>query len=262
VKAAATPSWGNLDERLPAAWSMIATLLAVSAALLYSIGFIVASAAMASHGVRELEAIRPRYVVIGVTCAAITSGAVLMGTWTIPLASRLWSRPGWRRVPGTLAAIVLLVGTAYGLAFIELQTLWQVRDEALEPLGGAITNIASFGRFNSSVLLVLVLLRRAGWHQSLTRAKLTDTYAIVAVGAVLATTLSYATSVFTIVPIWLGGGSPETVRLEFRAPVELCAPCGEDVRLIDEDSSRLVILLADDTAVEIARTEVRAVLHR
>jgi hypothetical protein len=56
--------------------------------------------------------------------------------------------------------------------------------------------------------------------------------------------LAYATIVYPILPIWLGGGLPENGRVELGHPLESCAiRTSADVQLIDEHDARVVCAL-------------------
>lgn len=233
------------------------------AAMLYAAGFVVVSAALARYGVRELEAVRPRYITVGLAFCFITLGIGLAAGWAIPLAARLWNRRQWLRIPGAVGALAVLVFAAYGLAVTEQYILSQAQPVSSFSLTGWLSMLPPFGRYNSSVLLILVLLRRAGWHRELSAQTVTHHYVTVAMGAALAAILSYATSVYPILPTWLGGGLPENVRIELAHPLESCAACmTTDLQLIDEDNLRLILLKADGTALEVNRLEVRSLSHR
>jgi hypothetical protein len=254
---------GRLLAR-PGTWASLVPPVAIGTAALYGIGFVVVSAALARYGVRELEAIRPRYVAVGLAFALVTMAALLSARWTVPLAARLARRQGWRRIFGLAGAFAFLAADAYALAFIEQNVLLQVQAvpyESLQSWDGWLGVLAPLGRFNTLILMIIVFLRRAGWHRALSLNTILDYNAVLALGLALGAILSYATTVFTILPIWLGGGHLETIHLEMRTPLE-CAACSGPLGLVDEDNVRVVVLTAEGIAVEVARGEIRALIHR
>jgi hypothetical protein len=230
-------------------------LVAFVAVVLYAVGFVVVSAFLANYGVRELEPLRPRYVAAAVPFLAATAGTWITATRFDGANERIWQiRAPWfvRAVLGVVLYLFVAAAAALIVSFL-LQYLNGFRGDVLDDYGRVL-------RFCSSVVILYWLVKRPAKNERLAAVRDPVYIGIIAVGAVLSYVPIYAT-----LPTWMGGGRPDLVRLTLEAPVPDCTECSDsDVRLIDADTHRLVVLVGsgrDERAIEVARSNVIAIRH-
>lgn len=123
-------------------------------------------------------------------------------------------------------------------------------DDPIKLLG----HLVVFDLTAAALFLSVKHARNRDWHTNL-----------VNIAAALGILGSYVSGIYPTLPAWAGGGRPEDVRLVLsEAAAASCVACTEQVRMIDEDSLRIVILVREDgqeRAIEISRLEVRLVQH-
>lgn len=257
------PEW--LRRALQTAQSVgaISGLLLVTG---YVMGFLVVNNYLAGYGVRDIEPLRARYLAAAVPFAALVTltlftAAELIAEATRPhgfltaLGSRF--RRGWANRAAALVgygSVVFLSAVTDALVLIGLGV-------QLPGFGAYLTLVA----FAGAVLLVagFVREREATWRPGLqTNTSLAAiVLSVFAVGA-------YATTIYPLLPTWVGGGKPDDVELAVTESVSaVCVPCRQaaTLKLIDEDSTRIVVLVTDAAgtrAIEISRSDVHAISHK
>ena len=262
-----------------------APLAATLFGLLYAAGFVIVNAYLGGFGIRELEAVRTRYVGAGVVYLAYVAFALGAARQVWTLAQRPFSRRN---------ALVFTSALVFGpllLAFFEWIVLWRAVGGALGTPG---VDPSQFLRVVIPLSLGNFILAITGLHFELGREggrarrggaprSWGGRYAAlvgsrpgrglttwVFVLGVVGVTLSWAEMIYPQIPSFLGGGQPARVRLVVSQIVaDACPSCvANDVLLIDEDSHRFVILAKDDRGQDMA-VEIflfpngdRAVIHR
>ncbi len=252
--------------------------LAAFTGLSYGIGYMVVGSFLALWGVREVEPIRIRYVLVGAVLLMLALAPALAGGGTLILADRaLGDRPlRMRGLPAlvvTVAAIIVLSALIATLEFV----LFVANDSAIREtaLWRDQWSVLYRGWLEWSVIAALspAALARLAWQRRTGVLKLyaaskalVAVLATVAIGVwVLVAVPTYANSVYPSLPSWAGGGRPEVVRIELAEPLKQCEACSSNVLLVDEDSSRLIVLLGGPgayRAVAVARDQVRAITYR
>lgn len=242
---------------IAAAW---ARGLAVVVAVFYGAGFLVVNTYLGSYGVRDLEPLRARYIAAGLSFVLLASLAAFVGIRIFDSLMRF--ERSERRL------LRFLTVTALPAAYVAVTLTLLFVLSALRASGVRVgewswtyaANVGTFGML--AVVSVLVIRkRRHDWHTWLGGAIALSSLTLVVLALV-----TYATAVYPSIPNWLGGGNPDTVELVLEDPARDCTPCGVGtVKLIDDDNSRIVVLIenADGSlrAVEIARSKVRAIIH-
>jgi hypothetical protein len=220
---------------------------------------------LAVYGIREVEPIRARYLAAAVPFALMVAVTIVSG-----LELENWTgrnlvqnpRPGWHRA---LATSLRLNVIWFGSTALNVGLLLYLGQVPSGSIGDVALYFASVAVFTLGTLVTGASLRgREGkW-----RSWIASNAFVGIVGTMIFAIGGYASSIYPSVPTWLGGGRPDDVELAVESTVgSLCAPCvsGETVKLIDADTTRIVILLTDargTRAVEIARSEVRAISHK
>jgi len=202
------PEWLRRGRQAAQYVGAISALLLVTG---YVMGFLVVNNYLAGYGVRDIEPLRARYLAAAVPFAALVAltlftAAGLVAEATRPhgfltaLGSRF--RRGWANRAAALlgyASIVLLSAVADALLLIGLGV-------QLPNFGAFLTVIA----FAGAVLVVagFVRERQAVWRTGLrsNTSLATIVFGIFAVGA-------YATTIYPLLPTWVGGGKPDDVEL-------------------------------------------------
>lgn len=252
-------------DRIKAYAPMAATLFGV----LYAAGFVIVNSYLGGYGIRDLEAVRARYVGAGVVFLLFVALALVIVDNTRIIRATVF---GPARMPLLFAAVIL--GPA-GMALAESIVLWRalagpLGDRALSSVIDAQL-VLTFFIINLSIVTSVLLL---GVVQALrlpagpargVNGLASGFVALVFIGVVLA----YASYVYPRLPSFLGGGEPSRVRLVVsQAIADACKPCvQDDVLVIDEEGNRIVILVNDggvQTAVEVffLPNGDRAIIHR
>ncbi len=253
-------------ERVRGFAPLAATLLG----LLYASGFVIVNAYLGRYGIRELDALRTRYVGAGLLFLVFV---LLAGVVATQIRTDSLRRLPERRVP------LMILGAVFGpwlMAIFEALVLIRVGSgtygtEAVDLAAAARTYLilgaTNFALVGSMLIFELAQTSRA--HTLVTRAwRGLATYWLIIV--VLGVALVWSEVVYPQIPAFLGGGRPELVRLVTTQSVaDACPPCVNDlVLLIDADDKRIVIVAKDengrDFAVEVflVSGSDRAVIHQ
>ena len=237
--------------------------------LLYAAGFVIVNSYLGTYGIKDLEAVRARYVGAGLVFLLVVALAlVIVDNVRIMRASVT----GPARLPLMLVAIT--IGPA-GLALAEALVLWRALSGPLgdRELASVIDArlVLTFFFTNLSIAVSLLLLSFVeGLHLPIPAARFVHglTFGVVIL-VFLGVVLAYADYVYPRLPGFLGGGLPSRARLVVsQAIAEACPPCvQDDVLVVDEEGNRIVILVNDkgvDVAVEIffLPNGDRAIIHR
>lgn len=245
-----------------------APLAATLLGLLYAFGFVIVNAYLGRYGIRELDALRTRYVGAGLLFLVFV-------VVTVPVASQI--RADSLHRPERLRLPLILLGAFAGPWLMALfEALVLVRIEA-GTFGTEIIDIAmatrvyvGLGVMNLSLVVALLLFEfaQASRHTLATRVwrGLSTWWLVITLVGVA---LAWSEILYPEVPPFLGGGRPEPVRLVTTQSVaDACRPCvATTVLLIDADDKRIVIVAKDesgrDFAVEIFLVSGadRAVIH-
>lgn len=253
-------------ERIRQYAPLAATLLG----LLYASGFVIVNAYLGRYGIRELDALRTRYVGAGFLFLACVVLAAIVAT---QLRSDALRRSGNGRL------VVIVAGVGLGPWLIALaETLVIVRIESgtfgtdAIDMNAAVRTLLILVGTNFALVGALLLFEAAQTARSLgmfgRAAKGLTTWWLIVV--ILGIALAWSEFVYPRIPAFLGGGKPETVRLVTTSSVaDACRPCvDQPVQLIDADDKRIVILARDasgrDFAVEVflISGSDRAVIHQ
>lgn len=230
------------------------------------------NAYFAQYGIRDLDAVRVRYVSTGIVFLLFVAlpiyGSLLFWQTAAHLRrqnSRLW-------LPFIVGG--LIVGPASGL-WLELTVVARALlpefsiDAAryYAPVSDPTLVVGLFS-VNALVLGCVMLWKALGPHvraprMIFLRNLLLAFIVIVGLGVVVI----YATNVYGFIPQWLGGGRLESVRLVVTQVIaDACPPCAsESVLLVDDDSSRVVVIVRQPTGtlrgVVIRGGEVKAIIN-
>ncbi len=261
-------SWARWLDQLKTWAPLAATLFGV----LYAAGFVVVNAFFAQYGIRDLDAVRVRYVSTGIMFLLVISlpiygSYVALGTaqrmrarksalWFAPLAFGLLAGP-------VLASLVELtvLARAYQSEFsIDADRYFRPVSEPRLVFGLISVNLIVF-----VMSLAARLASRAVGHPRLLimRNALATLVVLSAIGVVVV----YSTSVYGYIPQWLGGGRLEYVRLVVTPVIaEACPQCASTpVLLVDEDSSRVVVVVRQPNGalrgVVMRGGEVKAIIN-
>ena len=236
-------TWLDWLDRLRGWAPMGATLFG----LLYAAGFVIVNAYLGAYGVRELEAVRTRYVGAGLVflgyCGLMGFGSGILERSTRALPLRL---------------LIGLVGQSI-VSAIELLVLWRANSGPLgdQPLPETFGLRLAIALLITNLSLMLLasgfrVLRRMPRRRFVLQAR--GVFAWVASLGLAGVVVAYAAYIYPAIPAYLGGGVPSRVRLVVSpAVVEICPPCGrEEMLLIYEDSHRWVVLVRDASGREVA----------
>jgi len=267
-RAPATASTSSLAwlERVRQFAPLAATLLG----LLYAFGFVIVNAYLGRYGIRELDALRTRYVGAGLLFLVFVVLAVAVAT---QIRNDSLRRAPERRLP------LLIVGVVAGpwlMAVFEVLVLVRVASGTfgteIVDLAVAARTYLILGATNFTLvgsLLIFEAAQTSRIHTLFMRAvRGLSTWWLIVV--VLGVALAWSEEVYPNIPAFLGGGRPELVRLVTTQSVsDACPPCVNDlVLLIDADDKRIVIVAKDengrDFAVEVflVSGSDRAVIHQ
>lgn len=234
--------------------------LAVAIALLYVAGFVVIGAYLGSYGVRDLEPIRTRYVSAAIPFLALAVLAAIEAHQLFDALHRLArGRSLPLRVGAFIGGFVLTVGAASVTTVFVLSVL-RVAEVSLGQWNWAY--VAAVVTFDSGAFLVLFTYRR---RREDFRTWFGASQSLLGLSSLVLGVLAYATVIYPSLPTWVGGGKPDIVEIS-GDDIAGCPPCTSGpVRLIDDDSLRVVVVVdrPDGTlqAVEIARSHVRTISH-
>ena len=246
-----------------------APLAATLLGILYASGFVIVNAYLGRYGIRELDALRTRYVGAGLLFLVFVLLAVAIAAEIRHDAQR---RTGQRRV--ALFVLAVIVGPWF-MALAEALTIVRVETGAfgtdVVDTGAALRLFLILAFANFALLVGLLLFEGAQSQHTgrpverLWRGLTTWWLVIVVLGVALA----WSEFVYPQIPAFLGGGRPEAVRLVTTQSVaDACPACVQrDVLLLDADDKRIVVLATGNDgrqfAVEIfpISGNDRAVIH-
>ena len=260
--------WARWLDQLKTWAPLAATLFGV----LYAAGFVVVNAYFAQYGIRDLDAVRVRYVSTGIMFVLILALPIYGSHALFGMVSRLRAR----RSPLWLAflAFGLLVGPVLA-TIIEVTVLARAYQSEFSIDADRYFRPVSEPRLvfglisvNLIVLLASLAVRLGSWTMGhprllIIRNAIATLVVISAIGVVVV----YSTSVYGYIPQWLGGGRLENVRLVVTPVIaEACPPCANGpVLLVDEDSSRVVVVVRQPSGalrgVVIRGGEVKAIVN-
>ncbi len=259
---ASPASWARWSRLAGVAVGYASGAAAAGLLLTYVVGFVIVNYYLASFGVRELDPIRARYVAASLPfllLLALTTLLILevehsaLGAFIARLRAR--GRPGrsiaWlARLSVVSFGYSMLLSLLYGSGSANTFTL----DQAVEIVffAGFVLTAFDVGRHLRTIEPPTLRIIQSYFPLGA---------AILAVGI-------YATGIYPRLPTWMGGGKPDDVELAVSPAVRsVCPECvpGGFVRLIDEESTRIVVLVVDargTRAIEISRSDVQAIAHR
>lgn len=228
-------------------------------AVLYGAGFLVISTYLGSFGVRNVEPLRARYIAAGVVFTLLASVAAYTGVRIADKFMEFEHKRGWRR----FISAASLPAASVGVTFITLMLLTGLRARGSALYQADWEYALNVGWFAMGAMMSALIARnrRHDWH-----TWFGGLIIIGSVGTLILALVTYATTIYPSLPTWLGGGRPELVQVITSDMSVICPPCGAgQLRLIDDDGTRLILLIDRDdgrqVAVEIARSEVRSVIH-
>lgn len=244
---------------------LAATLLGV----LYASGFVIVNAYLARYGIRELDALRTRYVGAGLLFLVF----LVLG---FIVANQI--RIDFHRRTGRARVLYGILGVVVGPALMSIaETLLIVRvgigTFGTDPIDWFVASrlFVIFTAMNFALILGVLLFEaaqvsRSGPFEGRMFRGLASWWLVV---VVLGVALAWSEIVYPQIPAFIGGGKPERVRLVTTQSVaDACQPCvRENVLLLDADDKRIVVLAtgADGRpfAVEIflISGNDRAVIH-
>lgn len=253
---ASSAPWSTWSHLARTAIGYASGVTAAGLLITYVVGFVIVNYYLASFGVRELDPIRPRYVAASVPFIGLLVLTIFVLYEVQRAIPDRFSQPG--RLRRWFAWIVRVIGAA--AAGLLLVSLLMARGD-----GVAWDLTATMIAFAASVAIVadnLRAVRATGPRIGLVRN------AYFALATTILAISVYATGIYPNVPTWIGGGQPDDVQLAVSGSVAaVCPECaaGAVVKLIDEESTRIVVLVVDakgTRAIEISRSEVQVIAHR
>lgn len=262
-------------ERLSGFAPLAATLFGV----LYALGFVIVNAYLGSYGIRELDALRTRYVGAGLVFIVYVGVALAIAREIFLLRQR--------RGDSVVFFAAFVVAPIFA-AIVEVTVIWRASSGAFGdvdiPLSTLWKLFAVFALSNAGLIFGSNMVELARHHRSRRRTRAPvgtadvilssrpaqglTTWVLVII--VIGVSLLWAELVYPEIPSYLGGGRPEPVRLVTTQSVaDACPPCvSRDVLLLDADDKRIVVLAtgADGRqfAVEVflVSGNDRAVIHK
>lgn len=229
--------------------------LAVLVAALYAAGFLVVNAYLGSFGVRDFEPLRTRYVATGISFLLLAALSAVFAARALDFVLSLGkSRPRTHRL--------LFVGLGLPVAvFLITLLLIGALTSLRAPVPWVRVGDVAVFVFSAMLFAMVVRNRRDDWH--------TTTGTLIVLGTLtwfVGGLIAYANTIYPALPTWFGGGRPDVVELVVEDSATVCPLCGAGpVKLLDDDSSRIVILIqapdGTERAVEIARGAVRSITH-